>query len=207
MDIDKSLLGRPAQDNPEIVPEDISSVEAAAILERLQPMIANLSSRLASGVPDEREDFQQEGTLAVLTALGRFDSTKGKAERYAARYAKGWLLNRRRWFVSRRREVTVGLFGEFPLDGVRGRARLEAMRRSGDQLGADRHLSRIDSERVRELAVRTLTARELLMIELVYFEGLQLKEAAVRMRISAPRASQLIAAGLSKLRQRLGLVS
>lgn len=207
MDIDKSLLGKPAQDTPEIVPDAISSIEAAAILQRLQPMIANLSSRLATGVADEREDFQQEGTLAVLTALSRFDPRKGKAERYAARYAKGWLLNRRRWFVSRRHEVTVGLFGEFPLDGVQGKARLEAMRRSADQPAADRELGRIDSERVRELALRTLTARELLMIELVYFEGLQPKEAAVRMRISAPRASQLIAAGLAKLRRHLGLVS
>ena len=203
---DNSFLGRPAQDHP-LIPADDGSVQPAVILQQLRPMIASLSSRLAAGIPDQREDFEQEGALAILTALGRFDSTKGKAERYTARYAKGSLLNRRRWLISRRRELSLGLFGDLHLDGLQGKARLDEIRGSADRPAADRHINRIDSERVRELAVRTLTAREFLILDLVYFEGLMPKEAASRMGISAPRASQLIAVGLRKLRRRLGLVS
>lgn len=69
---------------------------AEKLLEQLDPMLRGLSARLAAADLSVREDYFQEGVAAVLTALERFDATKGCVEHLAARSARSSLLNYRR---------------------------------------------------------------------------------------------------------------
>src|SRR6266851_5299180 len=89
---------------------------AEELLEHLDPLLRGLSTRLAGADLSLREDFFQEGVVAVLTALERFDATKGFVEHFAARSARGSLLNYRRSLRRRQREICVGTFGEVDAD-------------------------------------------------------------------------------------------
>src|SRR6267378_3092521 len=82
------------------------------VLMRLQPMLIALASRLARGNRELAADYFQDGACAVLPAVSRFKPAKGSAVCYAARFARGTLLNRRRWLAYRQREVPVGGFQE-----------------------------------------------------------------------------------------------
>jgi DNA-directed RNA polymerase specialized sigma subunit len=74
---------------------------AEKLLEQLDPMLRGLSARLAGADLSLREDYFQAGVAAVLTALERFDATKGFVEHFAARSARGSLFDYRRSLWSR----------------------------------------------------------------------------------------------------------
>src|SRR2546428_4971795 len=82
------------------------------LLEQLDPMLRGLSARLAGPDLSLRAEFFQEGVVAVLSALERFDASKGFVERFAARSARGSLLNYSRSLRRRQREVCVGSFAD-----------------------------------------------------------------------------------------------
>ncbi len=82
------------------------------LLERLAPVFRGLSMRLAGADLTLREDFFQEGAIAALAALQRYDKTKGLVEHFAARSIRGRLLNYQ-WSVQHhQREACIGTFAE-----------------------------------------------------------------------------------------------
>src|SRR5439155_27026290 len=92
------------------------SQSASDLLVQLQPMLSAMACKLACTAYNQ-EDCLQDGALAVLTALSRSRAAKGSALHYAARYARGHLLNRRRWLIRREIcEVPAGAFNEFNWD-------------------------------------------------------------------------------------------
>ena len=86
------------------------------LLRQLGPMLRRLSARLAGADLQLREDFFQVGAAAALTALERFDARKGLVEHFAARSARGSVLNYRRSLWRRQREICVGTFAEADTD-------------------------------------------------------------------------------------------
>src|ERR1043165_9279044 len=67
-----------------------------SLLLQLKPILDGLSTKFASGDPHLRDDLNQVGALAVFKATQRFTERKGALACYAARYAKGAMLNHRR---------------------------------------------------------------------------------------------------------------
>ena len=141
---------------------------AEELLDQLDPMLRGLSARLAGVDLSLREDFFQEGVVAVLTALERFDPTKGFIEHFAARSARGSLLNYRRSLRRREREICVGSFAEPDADriddGVALSLQLDALE------GASRRpaFDAMDCRLIWEIAVTILTSNELRAVELVH---------------------------------------
>ena len=192
--------GSAAADSPTY---DSNEQDAGDVLRHLQPMLTAMASKLSRGDRDLEADYLQDGACAVLTAVSRFNRMKGSAVCYAARFARGSLLNRRRWLAYRQRELAVGAFEDADLEGdgesAHGFRRLAAA--AGQSL--NQVFDAVDCRLLRDLAYRTLTAMELNAFELVHFEGYRPKEAAVKLRVSAPRITQLVASALTKIRARL----
>lgn len=146
---------------------------AEKLLEQLDPMLRGLSARLAGTDLSLREDFFQEGVAAVLTALERFDATKGFVEHFAARSARGSLLNCCRSVRRRQREICVGSFAEPDADrtdnGVTLSLQLDALEAASGSPAFDA----MDCRLIREVAVTILTSQELRAVEMVHLEGWQ----------------------------------
>jgi len=176
---------------------------AEKLLEQLDPMLRGLSARLAGADLSLRDDFFQEGVVAVLTALERFDATKGCIERFAARSARGSLLNYRRSLRRRQREVCVGTFAEADADTANNQVALSLQLDALEGASGAPAFDLIDCRLIWELAAAILTQKELCAFKLVHLEGWQSNEAAVEMGASAPRVSQLISSALRKLRSLL----
>ena len=136
-------------------------------------MLRGLSARLAGTDLSLREDFFQEGVAAVLTALERFDATKGFVEHFAARSARGSLLNCCRSVRRRQREICVGSFAEPDADrtdnGVTLSLQLDALEAASGSPAFDA----MDCRLIREVAVTILTSQELRAVEMVHLEGWQ----------------------------------
>ncbi|MBI5773606.1 MAG: sigma-70 family RNA polymerase sigma factor [Verrucomicrobia bacterium] len=173
------------------------------LLKQLDPILRGLSARLAGADLHLREDFFQEGAVAVLTALERFDATKGCAEHFCARYVRGSLLNYRRSLRSLRREIYIGSFSESDAQEANGDTTLSLQLEAREAAMATPAFDAMDCRLVWEAAVAVLTPNELRAVELVHFEGWRANEAAVAMRVSAPRVTQLISSAILKLRARL----
>jgi RNA polymerase sigma factor (sigma-70 family) len=176
---------------------------AEKLLEDLDPMLRGLSARLTGADLSLREDFFQVGVAAVLTALERFDATKGLVEHFAARSARGSLLNYRRSLWRREREICVGSFAEVDADrtndGVALSLQLDALESASRKPAFDA----MDCRLIWEIAVTILTPNELRAVELVHLEGWQANEAALKLGVSAPRVTQLVSSALRKLRSLL----
>jgi RNA polymerase sigma factor (sigma-70 family) len=166
-------------------------------------MLRGLCARLAGTDLHLRDDLFQDGVLAVLKALERFDPEKGLAEHFAARSARGCILNSCRSRRSRWRETSAGSFAE-PDDDDSGGASGLSLQIVALEAGAEHPaFNEIDFRTVTKLAATILTANEFRAVELVYFEERQTKETAVQMGVSAPRITQLVQSALAKLRRAL----
>ena len=173
------------------------------LLEHLDPMLRGLSARLAGADLSLREDFFQEGAVAVLTALARCDEAKGLVEHFAARSARGRLLNYQRELRHRQREISVGTFAEPGADGAENSLALALQLGATEVAVSAPAFDAMDCNLIRETAATVLTRNELRAIELVHFEGWQANEAAVEIGVSPPRITQLISSALRKLREHL----
>jgi RNA polymerase sigma factor (sigma-70 family) len=197
---DNLEAGAPAAESP----THLSDGQLAdGVLAQLRPMLTALASKLARGDCELEADYLQDGACAVLTAVSRFNPAKGSAVCYAARFARGILLNRRRWRAYRQREVAVGRFEKLDADDHEENALGFGREAAADHHALNRLLDGVDCRLVRELAVQTLTPKELRAFELVHFDGYLPSEAAVKLGVSAARITQLISAALAKVRARL----
>jgi len=175
---------------------------ADAVLHQLQPTLTGLSRRLAGPRYQERSDYYQEGALGVCIAVSRLNRDRGSIVAYAGRWARGRMLNRMRAMKFRSREVNVGTFSETEteLDQFYDSTAKDARKKLVDDSSPVRLLEQIDAKLVWRFAPRILTPKELRAIQLIYFEGITVRDAAFQMGVSSPRITQLISAALAKLR-------
>src|SRR5438128_4643725 len=176
---------------------------AGDVLAQLLPMLTALASKLARGDRDLKADYMQDGACAVLTAVSRFNPGKGSAVCYAARFARGTLLNRRRWRTYRQREFAIGGFNQPEPAGHGDNAINFGQDAATDHHALNHLLDGIDCRLVRELAAQTLTAKELRAFELVHFDGYLPSEVAAKLGVSGPRVTELVASALAKVRAKL----
>jgi RNA polymerase sigma factor (sigma-70 family) len=181
----------------------VRKTRAEKLFEQLDPILRGLSARLAGSDFHLREDFFQEGAVAVLTAMKRFDASRGCAEHFCARSVRGSLHNHRRSLHHLRREICIGSFTEADADNATGDATLSVQLEAREAAMTAPGFDAMDCRLVWEAAVALLTPNELRAVELVHFEGWRANEAAVAMRVSAPRVTQLITSAIRKLRARL----
>jgi len=163
-------------------------------------MLRGLSARLAGADLSLREDYFQEGVAAVLTALERFDATKGLVEHFAARTARGSLLNYRRSLRRRQQEICVGSFAEADADGTNNGVALSLQLDALEGASRKPAFDAMDCGLIWGIAVTILTSNELRAVELIHLEGWQANEAALKLGVSAPRVTQLVSSALRKLR-------
>ena len=177
---------------------------SAGLFRRLDPVLRGLSYKIAGERADLREDYFQEGALAVAKAQASFVPRKGNIDRYATRSAHGRMLNYHRKLLAQRNEVPVGLFAEgSPGDRQPPEAHVALIEVADTEQGR-RTENRVDATMIWASAARILTRNERSVIHLMFFEGLRANEIAVELALSAPRITQLYASGVAKLRARFG---
>lgn len=182
------------------------AVSAEVLVEQLRPLINSSAARAAAEFPGFRKDFISEGVLAVLSAAGRFEQTKGEPEHFAGRYVRGRLLNSRRGLRHLYHEVAVGSFQASEDDSLRGTWEHAEYQHAKAFNAVARLENSIDGARVRSVAGNILTANELEVVDLIYFESLTTTEVAGRMLVSVPRVSQLHSSALKKLQKHFGII-
>jgi RNA polymerase sigma factor (sigma-70 family) len=164
----------------------------------LQPILDGLSTKFANGDPHLRDDLNQVGALAVFRAMQRFKPRKGTLACYAARCAKGAMLNHRRWLRKFNREVLWSDMGfENESDDFSSHAWNSMFR---DDSAEESLIAIVDGTFLRELAASVLTVKERNVISAVFFDGYLQSEAAATLEISAPRVTQLLQSALDKLK-------
>jgi RNA polymerase sigma factor (sigma-70 family) len=172
------------------------------LFRRLEPVLRGLSRRIAGERLDLRNDYYQEGALAIANAAASFVSSKGNLDHYATRSARGKMLNYRRSLRARRVEVSVGLFAEKDFEEDPLPDAYEAQLALADNDQGRRMEHHVDAITIWASAAKILTANERRVMRLLFFEGLRPKEAARVLGVSAPRITQLFASGVRKLRDR-----
>jgi RNA polymerase sigma factor (sigma-70 family) len=172
------------------------------LFRRLEPVLRGLSRRIAGERLDLRNDYYQEGALAIATAAASFVSSKGDLDHYAARSARGKMLNYRRSLRAKRVEVSVGLFAEADFEEDSISDAYEAQLALADNDQRRRMEQHVDATTIWASAAKILTANERRVMRLIFFESLRPNEAAQVMGVSAPRITQLFASGVRKLRDR-----
>lgn len=179
-----------------------NALTADRVLQQIQPILTHLSRRLAGPRYEQRADYYQEGALGACIALSLFNARKGSIEAYAARWARGKMLNRMRAMKYRSREVNVGTFceTEAEVDRLNDSTAKDARAKLVDDSSHARLVDKIDAKFVWRIAPKILTPKEWQAIRLIYFEGITIGDTAIKMRVSSPRITQLTSAALTKLR-------
>ena len=175
-----------------------------ALLCRLDPVLCGLARKIAGERVDLREDYFQEGALGALQAMASFVPSKGNLDHYATRCAHGRMLNYRRSLRRRANELSVGLFNESDQKEERIPAAYSAQLLLTDREQARSMENRVDAMGVWALAATILSPNERRVIQSMFFDGMRANEVGRNMRLSAPRITQLYAAGVAKLRARFG---
>ena len=169
----------------------VGRVDALAVLfnryRRLVFTVANSILRDSA----EAEDLTQDVFIEICRKAQLYDSEKGSVKTWVLQYAYHRSFNRRRYLSLRHSHNSVGqeisqaqpaLYGNAACDRVvQHRLCMEALRRG----------------------MKALKDKERVVIECVSFEGLTLREASARMRVSYVSARNHYYRGLKKLKRRL----
>jgi len=169
----------------------VGRVDALAVLfnryRRLVFTVANSILRDSA----EAEDLTQDVFIEICRKAQLYDSAKGSVKTWVLQYAYHRSFNRRRYLSLRHSHNSVGqeisqaqleLYGNAACDRVvQHRLCMEALRRG----------------------MKALKDKERVVIECVSFEGLTLREASARMRVSYVSARNHYYRGLKKLKRRL----
>jgi RNA polymerase sigma factor FliA len=192
-------------------PEKISSAEVARYL----PLVRTVAARLRAKLPPniQHDDLLAAGTYGLIDALRRNPELEGEAFEWYARVrirgaiiddlrTQDWLSRSARKRATAQAEdggapvrgiVAIGDLSEAAQNGLRDESLpspLEAAERSDDR----KHLG---------IALDGLAARDKLIMDLHYSQGVQFKDIAARLGVSESRVSQLHTRIVSELRKRL----
>lgn len=174
------------------------------LLYRLTPIVKGIARKLAGNDHHAQEDYFQEASIAIYKAVLTHDPGEGSLEHYATMCARRRMMNRSRWFNLRRNEITVGNFIETGEEKAGAALEVDHELRGVKNSGTSIY-DAVDGSFIWDLALAELTNQEMKALRLVYAEGLLASETAVKLKVSAPRVTQLINAALSKLRNILAL--
>lgn len=149
--------------------------------------------------PGMSEDLLQEGLIAFLESVQRFDLSRStRLSTYAWKTVAGKLKNYLRSGRSHRQAMSVE-----DLPDVTGNPHLLPEEIVGDEVDHPEHMRRlIDDERktqVVQRALSKLTPKQRRVVELHYWEDMRQVAIAERMDVSRPAISQLLRRALDQL--------
>jgi RNA polymerase sigma factor for flagellar operon FliA len=185
-------------------------------IQEFMPLVRQVVARFVRKLPPNvlREDLMAAGMFGLADALRRSGSDRGPTfEAYARIRIRGTILDELRtqdWLTRRARKRITGpvVEGQPYLSSIIPMEDLSEAHRG--RLYDSKAPSPLDTAQVnleRDAlikAVEQLRERERLIVTLHYFHGVQLKDIATELGISLPRASQIHARAVEKLRKTLG---
>lgn len=188
---------------PDVVSEDLQGLpdeglidllkagcsEPIAILfARYRRLVFSISMKILRDVA-EAEDVVQDIFLEIWEKAARFDSTRGTVKVWLIQYAYSRSLNRRREIALRQAKG----------NGKNGTAYREVepsyVPDAVEKLTIEKQLDRITE------AFQGLSLRQKEALQLVYFDGLSIKEVAERMRETVENVRHHYYRGLKRLRE------
>jgi RNA polymerase sigma-70 factor (ECF subfamily) len=158
----------------------------AVLFDRYSRLILNIAAKVVQD-HSEAEDLTQEIFVELCRTAARFDAAKGTAKMWVIRLAYRRSLNRRRHLKLRSAHVLADL-GD-----------LENC--PSTEIGLAHTLSSQESHRLAQQMLGALDAAQRRVIELVYFEGLSMKDVAERTGDSFASVRHRYYRGMSKMRE------
>jgi len=191
--------------------EEITSADIARYL----PLVRSVAARFRAKLPPniQHDDLLAAGTFGLIDALRKNPELKGDAFEWYARVringaiiddlrTQDWLSRRARKLVTAQTED-----GGAPLRAVMAIGDLsEAAQNSLRDESLPSPLEAAERKDEREqlaIALNGLAARDKLIMDLHYSQGMQFKDIAARLGVSESRVSQLHTRIVSTLRKRL----
>jgi RNA polymerase sigma-70 factor (ECF subfamily) len=158
----------------------------AVLFRRYQRLVFSVAMKVLRDV-GEAEDMTQIVFLEVYRAAPRYDAQRSSARAWIARYANHLSLNRRRYLVHR---------SFYSVQDVAECEELTPLLEPGG-------LAYPEKRRLVQQTLSGLNPAQKRVLEMVYFEGLALKEVAQRMEESIGNVRHYYYRGLTKLRDEL----
>lgn len=155
-------------------------------LQEYLPLTRWIARKIAyeRGSLKDLDDLSQIGVLGLIEAAERYDASKGGSFKTYAEYRiRGTILDQLR--TNKRQFFPISLQEEEPDGSTEGEF--------SDSLEERELRSSIKT------ALRQLTPREQSVVQLYYYEDLNLKEIGEKLRVSESRVSQLHGSALRKL--------
>ena len=162
----------------------------AVLLDRYARLVKSIAFRVVRNSA-EAEDVAQEVFLGLCATAARFDSAKGSTKMWVVRATYRRSINRRR-YLSLRDAHSLG-------DG----AELPALPSAGDGWIAAR-LTAYESQRLVRQTLGRLDAAQRKILELVFFDGLNMSEVAEKTGTTLDSVRHRYYRGLDRLRQWIG---
>jgi RNA polymerase sigma-70 factor (ECF subfamily) len=157
----------------------------AVLFDRYSRLVLNIAAKIVQDHA-EAEDLTQEIFVELCRTSARFDAAKGTAKMWVIRSAYRRSLNRRRSLKMRNTHVLEDL-GD-----------LENC--PSTEIGLSQALTPQESSRLARQMLGALDAGQRRVIELVYFEGLSMKDVAERTGDSFASVRHRYYRGISKMR-------
>jgi len=157
----------------------------AVLFDRYSRLVLNISAKIVRD-HTEAEDLTQEVFVELCRTAARFDAAKGTAKMWVIRLTYRRSLNRRRSLQLRNGQIVADL-GD--LDNY-----------PSTEIGLPQALTSQESQRLARQMLGALDAGQRRVIELVYFEGLSMKDVAERTGNSFASVRHRYYRGLSKMR-------
>jgi RNA polymerase sigma factor for flagellar operon FliA len=189
----------------------ITSAEIARHLPLVRSVAARFRARLPPNV--EYDDLLAAGTYGLIDALRKNPELEGQAfEWYARVRIQGAIIDDLRtqdWLSRRARKQATAQAkdGSAPLRGIVAMEDLSEAARQGmrdESLPSPLEAAeRRDERKQLSMALEGLAARDRLIMDLHYSQGMQFKDIAARLGVSESRVSQLHTRTVSQLRRRL----
>src|SRR5260370_38928450 len=159
----------------------------AVLLDRYARLVLSIAFRIVRDRA-EAEDVTQEVFLDLCRTAARFDASRGSTKMWVVRTAYRRSLNRRRYLKVRDAHL--------PDDGEE----LLKSQAAADSLIAPK-LTAFESQRLVRQILRSLGAGQRRVLELVFFDGLTMREAAEKTGTSIESVRHRYYRGIDKLRQ------
>ena len=159
----------------------------AVLLDRYERLVLSIAFRIVRDRA-EAEDVAQEVFLDLCRTAARFDASKGSTKMWVLRTAYRRSLNRRRYLNVRDAHL--------PDDGEE----LLKAQAAGDYLIAPK-LTAFESQRLVRQILGSLGAGQRRVLELVFFEGLSMRDVAEKTGASLESVRHRYYRGIDKLRE------
>lgn len=190
----------------------LAETASQALIRQFDPYILRLSHRLAKD-KDSRAELYQEGVVALLEALRSYYALGpgvGLAT-HVLNYIKWRLLKHQRrelrqslTFDQARAPLLASLDVPLPA-GEENRGFNDSPKDRLAAVGRD-PISKMETEMVEEVlyqAFGCLTPKQKTALKMIYFQGMKSSNLADHLKVSRPRATQLVKSALVRLRQEL----